>query len=315
MAVAPDHGVGVTPTFFGANPAHVPRGHAHAGFRLIGAEEDAAFTLSGSLEGGIRSQAVIANRSLGDIVSGPGRKLALRGFEGVPLARLNEAQRGGVMRILELLDSDAIKRDPKPIVGFSDLTAFSAWCVKSAGVRTIHGPMVNQIGRVPGEELAWLFALLEDPSPPGVLVDERPRVGARGGGTVEGRMVGGNLEMVTRLLGTPWAFDLGASVLVLEDVGERPYRIDRALTQLKLAGALDGVRAVCLGDFLRSDEEDGMPPTAAEVLAERLTAFDIPAVGGLPVGHGDHNLAFPLGGRCAVDLAVGRVVLEEGAVE
>jgi len=102
VMVAPDHGVGVTPTFFGANPANVPRDHAHAGFRLVGAEEDAAFGLIGSLEGAIRAQAVIANRSLGDIVSGPGRELSLRAFEGVPLVRLNEAQRGGVMRILEL---------------------------------------------------------------------------------------------------------------------------------------------------------------------------------------------------------------------
>ncbi len=221
----------------------------------------------------------------------------------------------GVLRILELLDADALKRDPKPIVGFSDLTAFAAWCAKTAGVRTIHGPMVNQIGRVPETDVEWLFGILEDPGPPGVLADGLVRVGARGGGTVEGRMVGGNLEMVTRLLGTPFAFDLGASALVLEDVGERPYRIDRALTQLKLSGALDGVRAVALGDFLRSDEEDGAPPSAAEVLAERLTAFDIPGVAGLPIGHGERNRAFPLGGRCAIDLAVGRVVLEEGAVE
>jgi Protein of unknown function (DUF3500) len=102
VLVAPGHGVGVTPIFFGANPAHVPRGHAHGGFRLVGAEEDAAFSLIQSLEGGIRTQAVIADRSLGDIVSGPGRELSLQRFEGVPLARLNEAQRGGVLRILDL---------------------------------------------------------------------------------------------------------------------------------------------------------------------------------------------------------------------
>jgi hypothetical protein len=89
VLVAPDHGVAVTPAFFGANPAHVPRGHAHGGFRLVGAEEDAAFSLIQSLEGGLRTQAVIADRSLGDIVSGPGRELDLKRFEGVPLARLN----------------------------------------------------------------------------------------------------------------------------------------------------------------------------------------------------------------------------------
>jgi hypothetical protein len=100
--VVPGHGVGVTPVFFGANPASVPTGHAHAGFRLLGAEEDAAFELVRSLEGAVRSAALIADRSLGDIVSGPGRERDLERFEGVPLSRLNEAQRLGVLRILEL---------------------------------------------------------------------------------------------------------------------------------------------------------------------------------------------------------------------
>jgi hypothetical protein len=102
VLVGPGHGVAVTPAFFGANPARVPQGHGHAGFRLVGAEEDAAFGLIGSLDGAVRTQAVIAGRSLGDIVSGPGRELSLQRTEGVALSRLNEAQRGGVMRILEL---------------------------------------------------------------------------------------------------------------------------------------------------------------------------------------------------------------------
>jgi hypothetical protein len=102
VMVAPGHGVAVTPVFFGANPARVPDRHAHAGFRLVGTEEDAAFSLIQSLEGTARSQAILGDRSLGDIVSGPGRELSLQRTEGIPLARLNEAQRGGVMRILEL---------------------------------------------------------------------------------------------------------------------------------------------------------------------------------------------------------------------
>ena len=103
--VAPGHGVAVTPAFFGANPAHVPKSHAHAGFRLVGAEEDTAFGLVRSLEGAVRTQAIIADRSLGDIVSGPGRELSLQRYQGVPLARLNDAQKAGVLRILELYAS------------------------------------------------------------------------------------------------------------------------------------------------------------------------------------------------------------------
>jgi hypothetical protein len=102
VLVAPEHGVAVTPVFFGANPAHVPRGHAHAGFRLVGAEEDAAFSLIQSLDGGGRTRAVIADRSLGDIVAGPGREASLQRYEGVSLAQLNVAQQDGIMRILEL---------------------------------------------------------------------------------------------------------------------------------------------------------------------------------------------------------------------
>jgi Protein of unknown function (DUF3500) len=102
VMVAPGYGVAVTPVFFGANPAHVPARHQHAGFRLLGEEETAAFSLIRSLEADVRGQAVLGDRSLGDIVSGPGRELALQRTEGVPLARLNEAQRDGVMRILQL---------------------------------------------------------------------------------------------------------------------------------------------------------------------------------------------------------------------
>jgi muramoyltetrapeptide carboxypeptidase len=261
--------------------------------------DDAIYVRTGFLAGSDERRAEELNRYLRD-----------------PDVRAIIPARGGygVMRILDRLDADALRRDPKPIVGFSDVTALAAWCARDAQVRPIHGPMVNQLGRLPAEDVDWLFGLLEDPRAPGTWPESFTRVGGRGGGTVEGRLVGGNLEMTTRLLGTPWALDLGASVLVMEDVGERPYRIDRMLTQLKIAGALDGVRAVALGEFLRCDEEDREPPSVEEVIEERLTAFDLPGVAGLPLGHGDRNRAFPLGAKCALDLAAGRLVVEEGAV-
>lgn len=219
----------------------------------------------------------------------------------------------GVMRILDQLDADALRRDPKLIVGFSDLTALLAWAIK-AQVRPVHGPMLVQLGTLPPEDVTWLYRLLEEVEPAGELPAELARVGNRGGGTLEGRLVGGNLELVSRLCGTPWHLDLGASVFLIEDVGERPYRVDRMLTQLKLAGALDAVRAVAVGDFTRCEEPDGTPPDVGAVIAERLAAFDLPALSGLPVGHGTRNLALPMGARCAVDLGRGRLVLEEAAV-
>src|SRR5262245_12673999 len=100
--VAPGHGLAVTPVFFGANPAQIPARHAHASFRLLGQEEDRAFALIRSLDASARAKAVIADRSLGDIVAGPGRELSLARFEGIALSQLSEGQRDGVLRILEL---------------------------------------------------------------------------------------------------------------------------------------------------------------------------------------------------------------------
>jgi hypothetical protein len=137
VLVAPGHGVAVTPVFFGANPAHVPRGHAHGGFRLIGAEEDAAFSLIQSLDGGLRTQAVIADRSLGDIVSGPGRELDLKRFEGVPLARLNEAQRGGILRILELYAGTMRE----------EIAATALAKVREAGLEALHFAWAGSLAR------------------------------------------------------------------------------------------------------------------------------------------------------------------------
>jgi len=137
VLVAPGHGVAVTPAFFGANPAQVPRGHAHGGFRLIGAEEDAAFSLIQSLDGGVRTQAVIADRALGDIVSGPGRELDLKRFEGVPLARLNEAQRGGILRILELYAGTMRQ----------EIAAAALAKVREAGLDTLHFAWAGSLAR------------------------------------------------------------------------------------------------------------------------------------------------------------------------
>ena len=137
VLVAPGHGVAVTPVFLGANPARVPDRHAHAGFRLVGAEEDAAFTLVQSLEGTARTQAILADRSLGDIVSGPGREGSLQRYEGIPLARLNEAQRSGIMRILELYAGTMREEIAAPVLAK----------VHEAGIDALHFAWAGSLAR------------------------------------------------------------------------------------------------------------------------------------------------------------------------
>jgi len=223
----------------------------------------------------------------------------------------------GLMRILERLDADALRRDPKLIVGYSDATALLSWALLSAGVRGIHGPMTGHFGELPDSDRGWLIGLMESPQPPGEMPDRGSPIGAPAPdfGVVRGPMIGGNLCLLSHLVGTPHHVDTAGAVVVIEDVGERPYKIDRYLTHLHLAGALDDAAAVVVGELIRCEETSWPPdPTAEAVIDERLRAAGVPGVGGLPIGHGDRNLAFPFGGLCEVEFASGTVRLLEAAV-
>ncbi len=221
----------------------------------------------------------------------------------------------GVMRILSRLDADALRRDPKLIVGFSDITALLGWALARAGVRGIHGPVVAQLGRLEAGDRAQLFERMESPTPAGRLAVALSPLGARGRGRIEGRLVGGNLCMLSHLVGTPYQVDWGRATVFVEDVGERPYAVDRYLTRLQLAGAMDGVPALLCGDFDRCEETvNSGHPDVWQVIDERLSAWGLAGLRGLPVGHGDRNLALPFGARCAVDLDRGQIELLEAAV-
>src|SRR5262249_9735874 len=129
-----------------------------------------------------------------------------------------------------------------------------------------------------------------------------------------GRLIGGNLELVSRLCGTAWLPPLDEAVLVLEEVGERPYRIDRALTQLRLSGALASIRAVVLVELLRFADSDQSMPAAESVVLERLGPLGVPIVAGAPVGHGELNRPLPHGAEVEVDATSGTMTFLEGAV-
>lgn len=206
----------------------------------------------------------------------------------------------GVLRILDDLDADALRRDPKPIVGFSDGTGLLAWALRSAGVRGIHGPMVVQLGTLPAADADWLLRLLESRAP---LPLPRMPLSAIGAplppAAVEGPLLGGNLCLLSHLVGTPWQLDLAGAILFFEDVGEAVYRIDRYLTHLGLAGALAGVAAAVVGDMTDCPAPAGQPAPFA-VVHERLARHGLPGAYGALLAHGVRNLALPFGGRAAL---------------
>lgn len=209
----------------------------------------------------------------------------------------------GLLRILERVDPALLRADPKPIVGFSDATALLSWAYVAAGVRGIHGPMIVQLADLPEAHVAHLIGMLTNPRTSG----PRPwDLAAHGRGRHAGQLVPANLTLASMLVGTPWALPLAGAVLALEEVGEKPYEIDRYLTQLRLTGALDKVSAVILGELVRCT--DPLPPAggvdspeaARAVVIERLAK--IPLATGAPIGHGRLNEAVPFGARCVLDL-------------
>ena len=218
----------------------------------------------------------------------------------------------GLTRILPEVDRDSLRTHPKPIIGYSDVTVLLSACAQ-AGVASIHGPMISDFADLSVDDRDSLFGLLENPDPGILLTALKGLID----GQAAGPLLGGNLEVFTRLLGTPLQPDFEGAVLFLEEIGELPYRIDRLLTHLELAGVFDSVVGVVIGDFTDCDEiEDGQvqPPTAREVLVERLERLSVPVVLGGGFGHGDHKASLPYGVRVDLDTDSGSLRALEGAV-
>jgi muramoyltetrapeptide carboxypeptidase len=213
------------------------------------------------------------------------------------------AARGGygAMRILPSL---ALRR-PLTVLGFSDITAIHlAW--QARGFRSIHGPVVTQLGSQPADVVGRTFELLEGRPVEPLSGSETVRPGA-----VEGPLLGGNLSLLASLVGTRWLPSLSGAVLLIEDVGERPYRLDRMWTHLALAGALDGIVGVVLGEFTDCDEK-AATFTATEVLHELVSALGVPVLAGLPIGHGAVNHPVVLGAKVRLDATSKRLEFIEG---
>jgi muramoyltetrapeptide carboxypeptidase len=242
-----------------------------------------------------------------------------------PAVRLVFSVRGGwgSARILPLLDYAAMRRDPKVLVGFSDVTALHlALQSQDVGFATIHGP--NAAGSWPLSSWEPLRALLFDGATPAYgpppaatdrLVDRAARVPLFGRGTAEGRLLGGNLTVLSALVGTPWLPDFTGAILFLEETNEAQYRIDRMLTQLGQAGILPRVAGVVFGQCTNCTDPSGYGNfTLFEVLEQHLSPLGIPAFQ-LPLfGHGGQQAILPVGARCRIDAGAGTIALLEPVV-
>ena len=215
----------------------------------------------------------------------------------------------GSIQILPHLSSE-LKNFPKIFAGYSDISILLNWLYQSCGMVTFHAPMVGEDiarglteqakahfwGVLSGELDSWSVDL-DTPIRPGVAQAE---------------MVGGCLSMLVTTLETPYEIDTRGKLLFMEDIGERPYRLERMLTHLKMAGKLDQVAGVIFGDFTRCDG-DG-PRDINEIIAELFHDAPYPVLTGMKAGHGQENLALPFGARVRLDGANSTLALIESPV-
>jgi muramoyltetrapeptide carboxypeptidase len=205
----------------------------------------------------------------------------------------------GSMRLLPLLPWEKIAENPKIFMGFSDITVLLTTINALGGFVTFHGPTVVG-GFRPGElaESSWRAfrqVLMQGDAP---IEFRLPRAKTLGRGTASGRLVGGNLEMLTSLLGTPWEPDTTDAVLFLEEVGEGEETLDHRLMQLRLSGKLEGVKAIVFGEV---EESEFSPPFRFETVVKNVLGdLGIPVLIGFPAGHGRRNVPIVVGGRYAV---------------
>ncbi|MGC8519736.1 MAG: S66 peptidase family protein [Steroidobacteraceae bacterium] len=211
----------------------------------------------------------------------------------------------GSMRLLPALE-DLIP-GPKPLVGFSDITALHAWLQRNGRI-SVHGPVLTQLGKLDPHTQRRLFALLEDAAPAAPLLATDTYVP----GAAEGPLLGGTLAVFSRLLGTPYLPPLEGAVLLLEDVGEQPYRLDRMWTHLALAGVFRQVRGIVLGAFSGCEPRDA-DYTSAQVLRDLAAETGLPCAAGFPIGHGERNEPVPLGVWVRLDATARTLTFLHGA--
>ena len=229
----------------------------------------------------------------------------------------------GSMRILPAIDPRPLLDRPKLFLGFSDVTAIHA-ALNGAGLCTVHGPGVAQLPLLPDEPLEHLRALLfGEAAAPASGALPGPGAGLVGAETLRpgratGPLLGGNLTLLSHLAGTRYLPSLDGAILFVEDVAEQPYRLDRNLTQLRLAGLLDRVAGVAVGQLTGCDDTEA-EVRGLDVVREAALDLGVPAIAGVSAGHEDRNFALPLGARATL-VAPGpgeggapRLLFDEGA--
>jgi muramoyltetrapeptide carboxypeptidase len=229
----------------------------------------------------------------------------------------------GASQVVPLLDYDVIAENPKPLVGFSDITALHVAIRQRTGLVTFYGPGLTGMGNPKRD---WskdrLVAALTSAEPLGEIParPEDPYIGALGSGRATAPLVGGCLWLLRETLATPWEFDPDGFILFFEDVHAPPWHVDGILTQFRNAGKLEQVAGVVIGEMFESDPTKDQNPwlrsrSMEDVFEQHLEPLGVPVLFNLPLGHGENLCTIPLGVTATVDADARTVTIDEAALE
>jgi muramoyltetrapeptide carboxypeptidase len=230
----------------------------------------------------------------------------------------------GASQVIPFLDFDTIAANPKPLVGYSDVTVLHVAIRQRTGLVTFYGPGLTGMGSAKRGDWSkeQLLRALSDTAALGKVPPrpDDPYIGALGNGSATAPLVGGCLWLLRETLATPWEVELESCILFFEDVFCPPWQVDGMLTQLQAAGKLDSIAGVVIGEMYKCDEWRQPEPwlrsrSMEDVFEHHLEPLGVPVLHNLPLGHGDHLFTIPLGVTATVDADARRLVIEEPALE
>jgi muramoyltetrapeptide carboxypeptidase len=229
----------------------------------------------------------------------------------------------GASQVVPLLDYDVIAASPKPLVGYSDVTALHVAIRQRTGLVTFYGLGLTSMGAPKREEwdkerflraMTATEALGEVPARP-----DDPYIGRLGTGRATGPLVGGCLWLLRETLGTPWEIELDGAILFFEDVHAPPWHVDGMLTQLRNAGKLEQIKGIAIGEMFKSEHSDQLDPwlrsrSMEDVFEHHLEPLGVPILHNLPLGHGKHLVTTPLGVTATIDADARSLTIDEAAL-
>jgi muramoyltetrapeptide carboxypeptidase len=227
----------------------------------------------------------------------------------------------GAHRTVRALDIERLRQlrpqPPKVFTGYSDITVLHAVLQRELGWTTFYGPMVRGWARRDHATRAiWRRVVMEGEAPTITPVVDGTAITTIATGRATGPVLGGCLSLISTLVGTPWQIDFRGAIMLVEDINEQPYRIDRMLTHLALSGAFDGCAGIVVGEHVGCEADDAEGSLSLlDVLHDCFAPLGMPVVYGLPVGHGAQLHTVPLGARAELDADAGTLRFLEPGVE